>query len=439
MDVENASERVIPTGNVVTTVHTHMPALPRKVRLDRSIEHTQKFDVYPEPTDLTTLSPIEFIIHETPNHYVDLSSFILDIKLKVYDAELERAGADWQRAGLYFINNIIQSLWTVIKVYLNNTNIESNYHVQQNSNLTQLLSTPNLIVKERGLPQGAFPILGNSMLAKVTEDHMTKDAIVERVNFTKENGIHIRGPLHLDLSTCERFLVDGVNMKIVLQPSSAQYVINSVAGMDYRYRIDSIKMQVGKIRVADGVFLQTSKYIISRPIEYMMRRSITHTEILPVGHSEMTISRPFQHLIPEIIYIYFVDQEAARGSYAYDPFFYGDMGLQSYSVKINGVQISGNDSLNEDYVTTYCDSLHAHGGDYFIPFKCYKNGCFVLCVNTNQGSDQNGVAIEKRGNLQITLRLKAPLARAHVVHVRGTLDSVFTIDGDRTISTEFQY
>ena len=120
------------------------------------------------------------------------------------------------------------------------------------------------------------------------------------------------------------------------------------------------------------------------------------------------------------------------------PFYYGIKGLKHYSVKINGFQVSGKPT-DTDFKSEYLNSLAAHGGDYFIPFKNYTKGSFVLCINTNDQSEYNTLNIEKSGNLTITLTFNAPLDRPQLLHIAGSVDSPFSVDFDRNITTDFQY
>ena len=85
------------------------------------------------------------------------------------------------------------------------------------------------------------------------------------------------------------------------------------------------------------------------------------------------------------------------------------------------------------------DSLNAHSNDYFIPYKNFISGSFVLCVNCNDQSEFNSINIEKTGNLSVSLTFAQQLASPVVLHIAGTINSPFTIDLDRTITTEFQY
>ena len=85
------------------------------------------------------------MIHSTPSYYLDMANIYIEFKITLLNHLKTRAGeADWK---CYFINNLSQSLWSNVKVSLNNTNVESNYHVQQLSNLHHILTTPNLTVE----------------------------------------------------------------------------------------------------------------------------------------------------------------------------------------------------------------------------------------------------------------------------------------------------
>ena len=123
MDVDVSAERVLPSDNIVSIVHPHMPSIEQQVQIDRSIDHTQSFEVFPEPRDIAAIAPLEFIVHSSPGYFVDLSSIIIDVKLKIYPEGGDRGDIAGQH--VYFINNLSQTLWSAIKVYLNNTIVES--------------------------------------------------------------------------------------------------------------------------------------------------------------------------------------------------------------------------------------------------------------------------------------------------------------------------
>ena len=443
MDVDVTAEAVVPTSKFITLVHPNMPTSDHVAQIDGSIEYRKSVDITHEPTDLSTKSPVEFIVHGTPNHLIDLSSFVLDVELKITNSDGTITHRnEWKT---HFINNLTQSLWSVVKVYLNDVCVESNYNNPQISNLKFILTTPNTLVEERGEVQGCFPVTSETLThAAIANAHLEDNTIMnDRIAFSTKDIVHVRGPLQLDLSTCEKYLVDGVTFKLVLEPAPVAYLIKTMppqrGAQTYDYKLLSVKLSCAKIKATDGAALAIRRQIAKTPFEYLMRRTILHREIIPAGFSEYVATRPFQNLIPNKIYIFLVDRDGATGNQLRYPFAYHHHGLSHYSVKINGFQVAGGSVTNADYRKEYMDSLLAHSNDYFIPFKNYTSGNFVLCVNCNDQSELNNINIDKTGNLSVSLSFAPALDRPLVLHIAGSIDSPFTIDLDRTITTEFQY
>ena len=89
------------------------------------------------------------MIHQTSEHYIDLSSIEIELKLTLLDGDGAHAAID---AGtqVYFENDLLQSFFPVRKVYINNTAVESCYHGSHISRLKHLLNTPNNVSENRG-------------------------------------------------------------------------------------------------------------------------------------------------------------------------------------------------------------------------------------------------------------------------------------------------
>ena len=133
-----------------------------------------------------------------------------------------------------------------------------------------------------------------------------------------------------------------------------------------------------------------------------------------------------------------VNQVGARGSYTRHPFWYGTNNLQSYSVKLDGLEIAGHET-STGFVQSYVDSMQAHGEDYFIPYDLFKHSCFVICADTNQGSEMNTLAVERRRNLQLSLHMREALPESLIVYVVGVVDSIFEIDANKSVTTLYQF
>ena len=435
---DTRAEKLIPTDKFVSVAHPNMPQIERKMVVDTSIDHKQVFEIFPEPGDLTRKNQIEFVVHESAGYFVDMSSFQIDVKLKMTD---EDGGGRAEFTG-YFLNNLTQTLWSSIKVSLNNVNVESSFHNQVVARLNHLLTTPDQLTQDRGQVQGAFTLKSDSDALVISNAHVTKDQTKGRITYSKQNTIHIRGPLQLDIGSAESFLLDGVKIKVTIDPTNPKYLINKVAtdAKNYNYEFESVKLIVTKIKPTDSVLLATQKMVLNKPFEYVLRRNIVHTEIIPEGYTEFTVNRPFQELIPHNLYVFFVDQEADAGRYELCPYYWGSYKLAYYSLKINGVQLSGGETDRKLYINEYIQSMVCNNNsEYFIPYKDYVNGKFVLCFDTNNQSDQNSLNIDSKGNMSLFVKFDEELPKALKIYIVGSVDSSLEIDHDRTITTNYQY
>ena len=135
-----------------------------------------------------------------------------------------------------------------------------------------------------------------------------------------------------------------------------------------------------------------------------------------------------------------VDQTAEQGDYTQDRYHYNHNNLINYCVMINGQLLTEADiDAGEGYMSTYVDSLTAHGGeDYFIPTEMYRNGGFVLTVRTNT-SQTDELFYESKGNMDIHLRFANNIANTQIVYLVGIIHTSYEITPDRNCLTNFSY
>ena len=159
-----------------------------------------------EAGDLRSKTPINFVIRDTAGLYLDLNSLYVEIEVQLTDPNFARTAAIvHEDTKPFFINNFGQSIWSVIKVFINDVCVENNYHNTQLCNLRQLLTTSNQDAADAGEIQGCFPI--ETVAAEVVNDTLAKDDIKQRIAFTKRNKVKLIAPLSLNISTCQKYLV----------------------------------------------------------------------------------------------------------------------------------------------------------------------------------------------------------------------------------------
>ena len=431
---ELMAQKILPTSYVQPTVHSRFPT--GKISLvDHSIEQIQPCVIYPESTDLNAHAPIDFIIHDSALHYIDLSSIQLEVSLSLKKPDGAAPGGGEQ---VYFTNNLLSSLFPIRKCYINNTCVETQYAGNHIGRMKHLLNISNELAKNRGQSRGLFPLAPANIASPITDDVCNANA--DRKNFSKNGVVTLKGHLELDISSCSMWLLDLCTYKLSLETASDKVVINaSGADVAYQTKINSIKLHFNRIKPSTGGFINTTKLLQKSPIEYLFTKHVLHTELLAAGQSSININRPFNNRIPHKIYLFMVQQDADNGSYVEDSGFYRTNGINNYRVMIDGKTLVDQD-IDTDHgaVNAYVDSLNAHNNDHFIPFEMYCKGGFLLVIKTNH-SQNNELSFDQKGNLSIHLKFANNMPHNQMIYTFGVVHSTFEITADRNCITNYSY
>ena len=437
MAQENLSSKILPSNNIEATIHPLYPT-NKVTYIDHSVDSVQPCKIYPESTDISNGAPIEFVIHECSELYLDLGSIKLEVSLRILDDAGLRDGVV-DDAKIYFTNNLLSSLFPVVKVFINNTNVESQYYAHHIANLNHIREISNALASNRGRASGVFALEKGGVGGVITDDIQAANAA--RKVFSKKDQVYVKGYLNIDIASSNKWLVDGTTVRIVLDQSKANQIINSDSNdTSWKYEIRAVRLLANRIKPARAAFINTSKYLQTHSMEYIFKQNIVHSQILPVNQTSLTITRPFNSKIPSLFHIFFVNQAAEQGSYMNDRFFYNTNSLGMYRVTINGrVLVEDEIQVGSDHMSVYEDSREAcRAFDSFIPTELYTHGSFVISVRTND-SQPGELMYEGSGNLVISINFTQPIATTQLCFVVGEVHSSFEISPDRQCLTNSGY
>ena len=436
MAQDSLSSKILASNNIEPTIHPSFPT-NKTVFLDHSIEETIPCKIYPETNDNNC--PLEFVVHEVAEQYIDLNSLKLEVKLRLLNANGGRAGID-NDTEVYFANNLLSSLFPICKVFINNTNVESQYYGHHIANLNHIMEVPLSLSNNRGLPSGMFPTSDEKQVA-ATIIADTCQANVQRKVFTKQEVILLKGFINCDIASCNKFMIDGVNLRLIMEPAKPAQIINAKDNVEaFTYEILSVRLLVDRIRPTRSGFLNVSKYMQNHSMEYIFKQNIVHSEIIAQGQNSLTVHRPFNSKIPSLLHIFFVEQLSEQGVYNKDRLWYGTQELSSYRITINGrVLVENEMDPHSIYMSPYVDSLIANGcPETFIPAGLYNHGFFVLSVKTNS-SQAEELMYETSGNLSLHMNFRANLPSTVICFIVGVCHSSLEISPDRQCLTNFGY
>ena len=193
---------------------------------------------------------------------------------------------------MYFTNNLLSSLFPVVKVFINNTNVESQYYAHHIANLNHIREISNALASNRGRASGVFALEKGGVGGVITDDIQAANAA--RKVFSKKEQVYVKGYLNIDIASSNKWLVDGTTLRIVLDQSKANQIINSDSNdTSWKYEIRAVRLLANCIKPARAAFINTSKYLQTHSMEYIFKQNIVHSQILPANQTSLTITRPF--------------------------------------------------------------------------------------------------------------------------------------------------
>ena len=124
-------------------------------------------------------------------------------------------------------------------------------------------------------------------------------------------------PLMFDFAAAQTYLLDGIDIKIRLDLASPSLVINTPDTEGYVYSLQSIKLWATKIIPYPEALVSLNKSLTNgSTLDYIFPRPLIKSFAFPKGHSTLSVDNVFNGIVPEMMYLLFIDQENAKGAYS---------------------------------------------------------------------------------------------------------------------------
>lgn len=407
-----------------------------------SVEGGQFIEHHPLAA-LSRNSPIEFSIRSNSLEYIDLANTYLHVGAKIVNEDGSPLGADAQVAP---VNYFLHSLFSQVDMYLNDTLItNSNSLYPYRAYIESTLSYSDEAKKGQ---------LTAAMYYADTPGYLDSILDTENAGLKKRKAmtaasrtVDMYGRLHTDMMSQNRFLLNGVDVKIRLTPSKHTFNQMSDGTKTTVSVITHASLFVRKVKLNPAVVVAHAKALEKTTAKYPLNRVVTKSFSVGKGLMHCVQDNLFQSQLPKRLVIGLVHSEGFLGHYTRNPFLFGTFGLNYIGLSVDGQQIPNKplmpDFANKQYVRSYFHqclglgqqhqndgpsiSYDQFGADYTL---------FVYDLSGNL-SDGNQVELIRTGSLR--LELKFAKALTHPIHivVYGELDSLVEIDKSRSVLMDY--
>ena len=258
-----------------------------------------------QPTaSLDSGGPIEFFIPGSGDDYIDLANTMIHVQVMVTQPN----GNDLDAAApVGPVNNWLHSLWSQVDVSLNGTVVTQSSNTYAYRAYIETLLTYGLGAKSR-------------------RGYITGSRVVDMM-----------GRLHVDMFLQDKFLINGVDVKIRLVRAKPSFALMSGgAAADYKITIVNATLFVKKATLNPAVQVAHINALEKNTVKYPLRPVSVKVYSIPAGARSHTHENLFLSTLPKRLVLCCIDNDAYNGTYDKNPFHAKNNAIGFHSVYVDG-------------------------------------------------------------------------------------------------------
>ena len=451
-----------------------------------ALEDSKWIEYYPVSSTLSSdTAPIEFEIKGQGDEYVDLSQTYVQLLCKFTKDNGTNLTGDHSVSTP--VNNIVHSLFSEIDLSLNGKVItpgtatypykaylEKLLSYEPNTLNTQMKActlwqkdTPsymdNVGLADRVFTQVKFPVTakvgGGKDETEVIIDEPVGEAELppgsQNEGLRKRHGwvagshkIVLLDRLHLDLFQQEKFIPNGVDIRLRFNRTKSNFYMMTAANSSGKVQILSMLMWVRKVRPTPTVLNTINQRLSTEKAKYPLRRVEVKTFTISAGTQSKIEDHLFQGQKPKRIVVGLVANDAFNGEPTKNPFHFQHAHVKKLEVSINGETIMSRpfepDFENNLYLRSYLSLYQGLGklGDDWAPDVTlgeYKNGYTLWCIDftKDQEAQLDKFHLIQTGNLRIELQFAQNTVETLNCVVYAEFDNLLEINKQSEVNIDY--
>ena len=432
----------VPTERYDISIIENFPIANSKIKVEGTIAGHNWQDFLPVNASFNNGSVrdsfIEFNVNPADDEFIDLQFIKLELVVNITDSNGIVLNADANpRPRVSLVDGFMHRLLQSHSLYLNNIQVEGNsnfglyntiktyIHMDHNK-----LSTYGRNMLYKSLPTRITETVDDGYFnenQQTSEEHIINNSIF--------NPIHLMGPLMLDISNSQYFLLNGIGMRLRFELAAPSVVLNSHDEENYRYSISSCKLWIKKIIPYPSAITQLNNSIQLSPVEYFFTRPVIKTHIFHSGQNTLTVDSAFQGIIPHLLYIFMIKQSTEQGVYRENASYLPHNNLSNIHIELDSNTIANiNCSFPNNIARIFSHTLDSiPDKNNLITHYNFSNGRTILAFDLRQVDAKDCISLEKSGNLRIKLSISNNLTHNQIVYFVGLTTGVLRVNQDRRI------
>ena len=409
-----------------------------------AVEEGHFVEVHPLAS-LAPGAPIEFSVSGSSEDYLDLCNTFIHVRCRVALANGANIPPDVDVAP---VNYYLHSLFSQIDVTLNESLISPSENTYPYRATIEALLNYGKEAKKGHLTAALY----FSDTPKFFDDTKGDSNIglkTRRQLASSGKEIDVMGKIHSYFFNQDRFLLNGVDVKIKLTPSKDTFnLIADDATVGYKSVITYAALVVRKAKLNPAVSLAHEKALMQGNAKYPLKRVVLKSFTITKGLTGHIQDNLFLSQTPTRIVIGLVTSAAFNGSYKSDPFNFQHFGLQYLNVSLDGRTVATGKPLTcnfeqDQYARAFFNTNLAMGligrdAGIGLQYADFKHGNALYAFDlTPSLLDGEIFELAKSGVLSLELKFATSTPEPLQVVVYAEFDSIIEISKTRQVLLEY--
>ena len=394
-------------------------------------------------SQITEESAIDFVIPGSGSQYLDLRRSRLYVKAKIVKEDGSDCTSDDTVSP---VNLWMSSLFSQVNVYLQQTLVSSSGTNNSYKSYLEVLLNYGIDAKESQCQTQLY--YKDSAGAMDETDPLgspINQGLFQRHAIAKNSAIvDMEGPIYADIFEINRYLINGVEVRVKLFPSKSPFHLMGKTEGKYKTIIQQVILKACKVSVSPDVIAAHGETIKKTPAIYPYTRTNVKSFAVAKGQYTVNLTDMFQGEVPTRVVIGFVGASAYSGDYKKNPYNFQTYKLEYLSVDVDGQSVPSRalqpNFTSNNYIEAYQNLFSGLGKDsldqgLFCSRSDFPKGYSLYVFDLkSELADSSHQASQRHGNLSMEARFADPLPETINVIVYANFPAQLKIDESRAIS-----
>ncbi len=415
-----------------------------------SIENSQ-FVYYNPVSTLSDDAPIEFIVPGHGEEYIDLAHTMIKIRAKILRPDGTAAVED----SVGPVNNFLHSMFNQVDVYFNQKVVTppNNLYAYRAYIETLLNYGEDAKSSHLGMALWSTDTSGAMDTAAVVGADVKKNkGLISRQVFTKGGRpFDLLGHLHCDVFNQDKFLMNGVELRVRLIRAKDEYCLMDDTTLNYKVNIMEASLIVRRVKLSPGILIAHAKTLAKTTAKYPLTRVEVKSFVLHNGIMGETIDNAILGQLPKRIILGFVDNASFNGARKKNPFNFQNFGINFLCLNVDGRQVPTK-PLQPSFTSDGCldveafNTLFAGTGTHFsdhgnnISRLAYSDGFCLFAFDLTPDLSASSAGhwnLVQSGSVRIEVRFNKATEQNVNCLLYAEYDNLLEIDSTRQVIVDY--